>query len=380
MKKIVFAVAFSIVIVVLVVASAFAQSSVEWPFDNSSDGWSCAWFGGYLAPDPLCASPVQSGPFQTVGAVVFAVADTGGVLTARFVDALGSQHCISHLSLAAGASGRLDLICGAFRGDLKLEIIEGSGSWLVDFVRLDLTRSVPTATATLVPSPTPFPSPTPYPTPYPVYPSYPAGGSYSVGSVIPPTPSPTPIVDCRVYIRIYEAAGVLYDLPVDVEFLSDRTASFNVSGFAVLTAPCGESFVSVRDKSGLLLSDPFFVAISPMDSLDLGVRAAPAPTPIPSPLPEEVSSDSSFPGFDFSLLAPVPSGAVSVSTTADRDPVPSPTPIPSPVSEEVSSSLSPSPSRASFLPAWADWPPLVGIAVFGLLILRVVAFVRSRRQ
>lgn len=352
----------------------FAQSAIEeFSFDVGSEGWICPYLPGFLAPDPICQSPIQSGPFGSISAVIMATADTQGVLTARFVDSRGSEHCISHLSLAAGASGRLDLVCGHYSGDLRLELIEGSGSWLIDFVRLDLGRTLP-ATATAAPTVTPIPSPTPYPTLFPIYPSYPAGGSYSVGSVIAPTPSATPILDCRVYIRVYEAAGVLYQVPVDVEFLSDRTASFNVAGFAVLTVPCGESFVSVRDKAGGLLSDPFFVRVTPMDSLDLGVRP-PLPSPTPIPI-EPVAADISFPGFDFSLLAPVPSGAASIVTTADREPLPSPTPISSPVADPASS---PSPSRASLLPAWADWPPLVGIAFFGLLLFRIIAFIRSRR-
>ena len=194
-------------------------------------------------------SPSFSGDWSSVSAVVDFDPDLDGVLTARFVDdKSGAVFCEAHepFTYAAGR-GRLGLYCGWFRGSLRLELIEGAGSVMVDFVRLDFVSAAPTP----VPSPTPTLVPTLVPPTATVVPAamvaaapyYPAGGSYVVRST--PAPTATPAA-CSVFVSVYSGAGEVYGEAVDVEFLSDRTLSYSISGYAAAVVRLRSS---IRDRS-----------------------------------------------------------------------------------------------------------------------------------
>ncbi len=355
-----------------------ATTTREFSFDQDAAGFDCHAASGYLWPDPICRSPWFSGNHDTVGVAVFAVGDLGGMATARLVDRAGVVLCESHGSIPSGQPSHFDLHCGAVRGDHRLELVEGSGSIFFQFVRIDWNSyDPPTATPSPVPTMTPAPSPVPTIQAYTYAPSYPAGGSYQVGSYIPPTatPAPTSVLDCRVHLRIYEAAGMLIDTPVDVEFVSDRTVSLSIPGFAVVTVPCGPQFVIVRAKDGQMLSDPQFLQIRHMDALDLGVHVLPAPTAAPAAEPTVSPvgvnwGDINF--FDPGSLTGDPNAGLAGLQLADITTLG----VRSPVTTTEESSSAPVIVENTVQKSAIDWGVIIGIAAVCFVVVRLVSVMR----
>lgn len=317
---------FWLIVALAVVAGlrvAYAQEVKEFSFDTSGDGWSCHSAGGFLWPETVCQSPVVAGRFSNVGVVAVIVPDLAGAGTLRLRGSSGAVLCES--SFVVG-SERVEarLFCDAV-SDFRLEIDEGAGDFMIDFVRLDLvSANPPTATPspTATPAPTATPSPTATPAPVQVADPY-------LGMIIPPTATPaaptaTPTPDvCQIFFRVSDDVGAVFVDTVQVRFLSDRGEHFRTiaGGFSVDSLPCASGWLSVSDLQGRQLSDPMFITfaggqgvrvdlvVNPLPLPDEAVAVAVEAAPVVEVLERQPVSDTEE-------VVGVPPGVVAMATGA----------------------------------------------------------------
>lgn len=384
-----------LVVVVLAVGVSAQTNTTEYlEFGFDSPAWGCS-----SADGSLLVVDCSSGGFPVAASLVgLALFPRGeGVITAR-VWAGGVVVCENSRTVDH-ASVRFDFICSPSSGvpaGWSVQLVNGGGFVVADFLRVDWSPVVAVVPTVVIPTPAPVSAPViaaasvaaPPPAAAPVYvvSGQPLAAA-AVGGAAPAT-------ECRVFLRVFSAAGVLVSHPVDVEYVGSTGFSVGVDrGYASLMVPCGVAFFVVRSKDSGSVSVPLLVTVREGVAVDLAFVDAPPVAQEEQSIPAE--SPTPAPGVDWGSLDffnpsnlgdPNSLGGlklVGASAVGVRVPV---SDTSSPAIQTVATIEKPvfdaDENRSFFenLPGIRslnfDWPIVIGFMALVFLVIRVVGFFR----